>query len=446
MRLIVRGVVWFGLYFLMIAFPLVAGAIFIEPARSPFFLVNLSIAFGYIGMALMAAELALVSRFEGAAGAFGQDALLQFHREMGIASLVLVTAHPILLFATSGYTAKLLSPFDGTPWPVWMGTVAFITLCLVVGLSIFRRRLSIPYEMWQFTHGLLSLLLIAFSAIHVATVGRFSTLPVIRAVWILYLVALVGMFFRYRVIRPLVLTKRPWEVTENRVELGDSRTIVLKPVGHPGFTFQPGQFGWVGFGRSPFSVTMHPISFSSNGDVPTPGGEVAFTIKALGDWSGKIVPAVQPGDRAWIDGPHGVFTMDREEGAGYVLIGGGVGITPLHSMVLAMNVREDNRPVILFYGANDEEDLTFRREFEALSQTMPNFKLVVVLVKPLYEWGGETGFITEDILRRHLPERLYKHFQYFICGPTPLMDAMEDVLPRIGVPAERIHTERFDMV
>ncbi len=446
MRLIVRGVVWFGMYFLMIAFPLVVGAVFIDPARSPFFLVNLSAAFGYIGMALMAAELALVSRFEGAAGAFGQDALLQFHREIGIASLFLVAAHPLLLFATSGYTYRILSPLIGIPWPVWMGTVAFITVCLVVGLSVFRRRLKIAYEAWQFTHGLLSLLLIAFAGVHIAAVGRFSTLPVMRAVWLLYLAALVGMFLRYRVVRPLTLTKRPWEVVENRVELGDSRTIVLKPVGHPGFTFQPGQFGWVGFGRSPFSVSMHPISFSSNGDVPTPGGEVAFTIKALGDWSRDIVPAVQPGDRAWIDGPHGVFTMDREEGAGYVLIGGGVGITPLHSMVLAMNVRGDVRPVILFYGANDEEDLTFRREFEALTQTMPNFKLVVVLVKPKYEWGGETGFITEEILRRHLPDRLYKHFQYFICGPTPLMDAMEEVLPRIGVPADRIHTERFDMV
>jgi predicted ferric reductase len=54
----------------------------------------------------------------------------------------------------------------------------------------------------------------------------------------------------------------------------------------------------------------------------SPGGCIAFTIKALGDWSGKIVPAIKPGARIWVDGPYGVFSADREQGPGYVLIGG----------------------------------------------------------------------------------------------------------------------------
>jgi len=446
MRLLVRAVFSFGFYVALVIFPLVVGAVFIDPSRSPHFLVNIAAAMGYVGLALMAAELALVSRFDGAAGVFGQDALLQFHREMGIAALFFVTLHPVLLIATSGYTRQILVPWGGTPWPVWMGTAAYAAAFLVVGLSVMRQRLRTRYETWQIAHGFLSLTLIVVSGVHIAAVGRFSALPVMRAVWLIYLVAFVGAFLRYRLVRPLQMRKRPWEVVENREELGESQTIVLRPVGHPGFTFQPGQFGWVGFGASPFDISQHPISFSSNGDVPTPDGEVAFTIKALGDWSAKVVPSVEPGARAWIDGPHGVFTMDRQEGAGYVLIGGGVGITPLHSMVLAMELRGDQRPILLFYGANNEADLTFRDEFDALLASMPNFTLVTVLVSPDSDWEGERGFITEEILRRHLPERLYRHFQYFICGPTPLMDAMEDILPRIGVPAERVHTERFDMV
>ena len=73
--------------------------------------------------------------------------------------------------------------------------------------------------------------------------------------------------------------------------------------------------------------------------------------------------------------------MDREEGAGYGLIGGGVGITPLLSMVLAMEERGDVRPVVLFYGANSEDDLTFDDELAALDRRMDNLTVVRVLLQ-----------------------------------------------------------------
>jgi predicted ferric reductase len=317
---------------------------------------------------------------------------------------------------------------------------------LVVGLSVMRKRLGTPYELWQGVHGALSIVLIATAGLHIAAVGRFSALPMMRGVWALYVVAFIGMFLRYRLLRPLQLREMPWEVVENREEIGDARTIVVRPLGHGGFSFEPGQFGWVGFGRSAFALTQHPICFSSSGDPTTSGGAITFTIKNLGDWSGKVVPALKPGDRAWVDGPHGVFTMDREEGAGYGLIGGGVGITPMYSMLLAMGQRGDVRPVVLVYGANTESDLIFDAELRDLEARMDNLRVVRVLAQPSDTWTGERGFITAEILKRHLPDPQYKHFQYFICGPNPLMDSMERALPSIGIPADRVHTERFDMV
>ena len=175
-------------------------------------------------------------------------------------------------------------------------------------------------------------------------------------------------------------------------------------------------------------------------------GDISFTIKALGDWSGEIVPSVKPGARAWVDGPHGVFTIDREEGAGYGLIGGGVGITPLRSMVLSMEERGDVRPIVLFYGARDEADLTFDEELTELDRAEPTSPSCACSRSPSRSWTGERGYINADVLRRHLPEKLLVHFQYFICGPNALMDAMEAALPAIGVPVDRVHTERFEMV
>ena len=193
----------------------------------------------------------------------------------------------------------------------------------------------------------------------------------------------------------------------------------------------------------PIGPGAHPISMSSNGDIPE-DGIVTFTIKDLGDWSGQTVPVMKPGDTLWLDGPHGVFSMEREQAMGYVFIGGGVGITPLYSMLQTMASREDVRPVVLFYGGQDKESLTFREELDALSEQM-NLKVVYVLSDPEKDWSGETGYITGEIMQRYLPKQ-YKRFMFMICGPKALMDAMEQAIPDLGVPWEHVLTERFDMI
>ncbi len=446
MRLIMRGVFWFGLYLTIILTPLVLGVIFFDPSQAASPLIYLSAATGYVALALMATELALVSRLRGVAGAFGIDSLLQFHRQIGIAAMAFASAHPILLVADRAYTMTLLVPSTTSPWSVNIGIAAFVLAALVVGLSVYRRLMRMSYELWHLTHGILSVLLIGFAAAHILSIGRFAAAPIMQALLIAYLLFFIAMFLGYRLIRPLSLRGLPWEVVENRTEHGTSHTLVLRPVGHEGFRFEPGQFAWIGFGRGPLSTDKHPISFSSNGDIPNDDGAIAFTIKELGDWSTEVVPRVRVGATAWVDGPHGVFTIDREQGAGYVLIGGGVGITPLYSMLQALETRADTRPVFVFHAANDFEDLTFREELAAAAERMPSLTLVTVLLRADDTWTGERGFVTADTLTRYLPPTIYRHFQYFICGPTPLMDAMEDVLPSIGVPAEQIHTERFDMV
>jgi predicted ferric reductase len=172
---------------------------------------------------------------------------------------------------------------------------------------------------------------------------------------------------------------------------------------------------------------------------------VALTIKNLGDWSGDEVPAIKPGDRAWLDGPHGVFTLDRNQAMGYVLIGGGVGITPLYSMLQTMVTREDSRPVLLFYGARNPEQMIFLDELTELERVGDlNLRFVPVFSGPDEDWEGETGYLNAEIMGRYLPKQ-YRRFMYLICGPKPLMDGMEQALPELGVPPHSVLTERFDM-
>jgi predicted ferric reductase len=446
MRLILRGTAWLGFYVVLILLPLLLGSVFRPPGTSTSFLVNLSAGLGYVGFAIMALELALISRLKQAASAFGLDVLQQFHKEIGITAFCMVLAHPLLLLL-AGYPAGILLLNSSVPWSVALGTLAFLLLAVLIALSFWRKRLKLRYEVWQASHGLLTIALIFMAGIHIVGVGRYIRIAPFAILWACYLLLLIGLFVYYRLVKPLRLINKPWRVVENRVEPGDSRTLRLEPIGHPGWQggFEAGQFAWLHLGPSPVSYDQHPISLSSNGDAAAETGELAFTIKNLGDWSGQVVPKVQPGDRIWVDGPYGVFTLDREQGPGYAFLAGGVGITPLHSMLVTMAEREDVRPVVLFYGARRSEDLSFTDELLVLQRRM-NLKVVYVVEEPPPGWEGESGLISAVLLRKYLPPKQYLRWQYFICGPAPMMDAMEELLPKLGVPLEKIHTERFDMV
>ncbi len=446
MILIARGIKWYGLYLFLILLPLVTAVVSNPDRISQPLLVEIAVGAGFIGFSLMALEFALVSRIEPAAEPFGEDSLQLFHNLMGIAALGFILAHPVMLFI-AGYPASCwLNPFSSCAHiATWTAALSVFVLLLLIGSSIWRKQLRLRYEIWYILHGISALLVLSLALVHVFIIGRYTSTSIMKAAWILYGVLIMGLIIWYKIYTPLKNWKRPWEIVENRMERGDARTLVLRPIGHDGWAFEAGQFAWIKTGRTPLRLGQHPISLSSMGDVLA-GGTVAFTIKNLGDWSGEDVPALKPGDRVWLDGPHGVFTLDRNQAMGYVFIGGGVGITPLYSMLRTMAEREDVRPVLLFYGASDAASLIFMKELEALAASgQLNMTFVPVFTNPEGGFEGETGFVNAAILKKYLPKQ-YKRFMYLICGPKPLMDAMEEALPELGVPPQNVLTERFDMV
>ena len=125
----------------------------------------------------------------------------------------------------------------------------------------------------------------------------------------------------------------------------------MQPDGHPGFRFSPGQFGWLTLWGSPFKITGHPFSFSSS--AAAADGRVEMTIRNLGDFTSEI-HKVPVGQRVYLDGPYGAFTIGNPADM-HVLIAGGVGITPMMSMIRTLADRGDKRPVILLYGVQDWE-------------------------------------------------------------------------------------------
>ena len=304
-------------------------------------------------------------------------------------------------------------------------------------------RLKIEYTAWRIWHGILAIAIVALTMGHIILARHYLNTPTKQVLWIAYGLFWIGLLAYVRIIKPIMLMRQPYEVEKVIPERGNAWSLVLKPVGHPGMTFMPGQFAWITAWKSPFADTEHPFSFSSSASQPN---QLAFTIKELGDFTATI-KTLQPGQKVYLDGPFGHFSIDRHSHARmFAFIAGGVGITPMMSMLRTLADRGDKRPLLLIYANKDWENVIFREELENLKDFL-NLTLIHVLEKSPPGWTGETGFISKSILGRYLPKDLpHNSIEVFICGPQPMMNAMEKALGKLGIPFGDFHSERFNLV
>jgi predicted ferric reductase len=439
MKYAARGAFWCLLYLTVVILPLVFAALGPFPAGRGFWR-EFSVALGFVGLSMWGLEYVLVARIRPVAAPFGEDAIIWFHRLMGYPATLFILLHPFLLIvAVSTRFLQQLNPFTAS-WAGRTGTFSIVLVLILIVTSVWRRQLRIRYEWWQAAHVVLATAAIVLALAHIELIGRYVGEPWKRALWAAMTAAFVGVIVWVRIVRPIMRIRRPWTVESVVPERGQSWTVTLRPVGHPGFAYAPGEFGWLSINRSPFSFTQHPFSFSSS---PERDGRIQMTIKELGDFT-RTVGSITPGARAYLDGPHGTFSPDRYEGPAFALLAGGIGIAPMMSMLRTFADRGERRVCVLLYGNRDFEDAMFGDELKNLKQKLA-LEVVHVVEEPPAGWQGERGRIDADLLRRHLSVGLQR-MQYFICGPEPFQDAMEYALASLGVPGERVHTERFNWV
>ncbi|MEU0497571.1 ferric reductase-like transmembrane domain-containing protein [Mycobacterium sp. NPDC006124] len=434
-----RGPLWFGAYVAVVVAPLIFAVIGVVDDDRGFWR-EFTVALGFVGLSMMGLQFVLVARVKVVAAPFGEDALVHFHRYMGYLATALILAHPVLLIAVvnADYLERV-NPFTA-PWAGRFGTLSILCLLAVIVTSVWRAALRISYEVWQGVHLVLSTVAIVAALVHVELIGHYVNQPWKRVLWVFMTAGFLAVFVWVRIVRPVMRTRRRWTVASVRPERGGVYTVTLQPDGHDGFSFAPGQFGWLSVNRSPFALTQHPFSFSSNGD---DSSALQMSIKELGDFT-RTIRTITPGTRAYVDGPHGVFSPDHYGGPGFVLLGGGVGMGPLMSILRTFATRGERRPCFLFFGMARSDDATFREEIDHLA-TQLTLTVVYVVEDPPSGWAGEHGRITAETLRRHLPVG-HDALQYFICGPGAMQDAMEDVLDSLKVPGAHVHTERFNFV
>jgi predicted ferric reductase len=432
---------WAAIYLLLAAAPLALSLISLDPGRG--FWVNLSVALGFVALALLGLQFALAARSAKTTAPLGIDVILQFHREVTGIIVLFVLAHPIILFIWDPRFLKLMNIWT-SPWRAKLAVISVLALLVLAITSIYRARMRISYPVWQALHAALAVIIVITALAHVVLIGYYVDETWEKALWIAYSAVFVWIGFWVRIIKPLQRMRRRLRVVEVRQELGNCHTLVLEPVrpsafGPTGLRFAPGQFAWILLGRSPFAMTYHPFSFASSAEHPE---QICFTVKAFGAFTSGLHD-VKPGQSVYLDGPWGDFTPDRHDAGGLVLMAGGVGITPMLSVLMTLHDRGDQRPRWLFYAARDEQSLTARAELDRLAAA-ENVTVIYVLSHPSAAWTGERGHVDSALLERVLPPDR-ADFHYFICGPEPMMDAAEDAALGAGAPAHTVHSERFAM-
>lgn len=432
------AMIWLLVYGVLVVAPL--GLLLLgERPRAGGFWWDFALALGYAALAMMGLQFALTARFKRATAPFGIDLIYYFHRYLASIATALLVVHALILLLRYPAAVGRID-FSAAPLHMsagWVGLFAFLAL---VASSLWRKVLRLEYDRWRRVHVVLAVLGLVAAFVHVLGSASYLQVDWKFALWAALGLFWLGLVVFVRVLRPIALLKRPWKVVDVRPERGRSWTVAVAPEDGQGFDYRAGQFVWLSLRATPFGMREHPFSIASS---PSRPGRLEFTIKELGDFT-RTIGSIQSGERAYVDGPYGNFGVHGHEDApGLVFIAGGVGIAPVMSLLRWLADQGEQRPLWVFYGNRDLDRIVFREELEAL-QSRLSLKLVHVLGDPPEGWTGERGFITAEVLNRHLPG-LRDRLHYFVCGPEPMIRLSERSLDSLGVPLARLHSEIFDL-
>ena len=208
-----------------------------------------------------------------------------------------------------------------------------------------------------------------------------------------------------------------------------------------GFEFIAGQFGDITLINPPEIDDEGTIRGFSLAHAPYEGDLVIAT--RMRDTAFKRVLRDMPeGTEVNLDAPYGDFKLHKTETTPAVFIIGGIGITPVRSIIAQATHDKLPHSITLLYANKTSADAAFTEDLTNFAKENPNFTFV-----PVYsdasetEWNGDRGYINADILKKYVPDIAAPI--YYLSGPAGMVKAMRDMLIAAGANEDNIRTEEF---
>jgi ferredoxin-NADP reductase len=210
-----------------------------------------------------------------------------------------------------------------------------------------------------------------------------------------------------------------------------------------GWTFKAGQY---------LDMTLlDPSETDAEGNVRSfsiasaPHEETLMVAMRMRDTAFKRVLRTMPfGTAVKIEGPSGDLILQNDFTRTAVFLAGGIGITPFRSIVhWAAKEKLPNR-VVLFYSNRRPEDAPFLAELQSLETNNPKYTLIASMTemeKSHRPWDGETGFINQEMVGRHLKGAASPI--YYVAGPPAMVKGLHTMLSKAGMNDDDIRAEEF---
>ncbi|WP_411152700.1 ferric reductase-like transmembrane domain-containing protein [Streptomyces sp. A30] len=376
--------------------------------------------------------LALMARIPLLDHSVGTDRLARWHALGGRCTISLALAHTLLIIwgysLTShtnvvSQTSTLVLHYPD----LLKGTAGFVLFLATGILSARAARRKMSYEMWHYLHFATYLAVFLTFGHQLSNGADFVGNRLAQVAWYTLFLGVAAMVAWYRFAVPLRRGLRHrLRVTAVHPEAPGVVSVHLSGDHLDELGAEPGQFLRWRFLARGLWWTANPYSLSA----PAHPGRLRITVKAAGGHSTALA-RLAPGTRVWAEGPYGGFTAHRRTAPKVLLLGGGVGITPLRTLFETLPGQ-----VTLIYRARRPEDLALRGEIDAIAAHRRAAVHYVV-----DEPAGYSPPLTASGLSNLVPD-LAAHDVY-LCGPPGMTEAAIRALREAGVPGRRIHHESF---
>jgi predicted ferric reductase len=388
---------------------------------------------GLIGMYAMVVVVLLVARFPPLERVVGMDRLVAWHRKLGPWPLYLVGAHGVLI--TIGYAQAahdgVLHQLGQLLWtyPGILAATTGFSLLIAAGVTSYRKaRRHLAYETWWSVHLYTYMALFLSFSHQIGTGASFVGHPAAALFWEILFWGTAALVVACRIALPA------WRSLRHQVKVAgvspagpDTFTVRLQGRQLDRLPVAGGQFLQWRFLQRGMWWQAHPYSLSA---VPS-GLHMQITVKALGDHSAAL-ESLQPGTRVAIEGPYGAFTSDHRTSDKALLVGAGVGTTPIRAVLQELPPETD---VVAVLRGSTSAGVPLRDEI--IREVRRRRGRVYELVGP----RDEVDLTTARLLR--LAPDLAKR-DLFVCGPHGFTGRVIAAAKRAGVSDEQIHLETFD--
>ncbi len=227
---------------------------------------------------------------------------------------------------------------------------------------------------------------------------------------------------------------------EKRGVVEGIKTFSFRPAKKIGF--KAGQFAFFGFELGGKRFRKHFTISSAPGK-----RDLEFTTIVSDSDYKQALDSLEKGHEVGISEPQGSFVLDARKSDKVAFLAGGIGVTPVKSVLEDLkNRKEKGLEIFVFYSNRNEERIAFRGELEKLAEELGFVEIVHTLTDADEEqqknWLGETGFIDRRMVKRHLVSE--EEFSFFVVGPPKFNEAMEKMLKGdLAIPGEKILKEDF---